>query len=257
MLKLININKYYGNKKKAIHALKDISLTVEAGEIFGIIGASGAGKSTLVRCMNLLEKPSSGDVLFEGTNLTQLDNKQLRQMRSNIGMIFQHFHLMEQKTVLANVCFPLEIQGLDAQVIRQKATEMLKIVGLEEKLNVYPSQLSGGQKQRVAIARALVNEPKVLLCDEATSALDPSTRNAILDLLKSINVNLGITIIIITHEMGIVEALCDRVAVLEAGTVAEIGTTHQVLSQPKAEVTKKLMEERHIKLSTQTKQGGA
>ncbi len=257
MLKLINISKEYRGKKNRIQALQNIDMSIETGEIFGVIGRSGAGKSTLVRCMNLLEKPSDGQVFLNGTELTALSEKELRAQRSKIGMIFQQFNLLEQRTVLANVCFPLEIAKIDKQTARNRAKEMLELVGLADKENAYPSQLSGGQKQRVAIARALVSEPQVLLCDEATSALDPATRNSILTLLKTVNRKLGITIVLITHEMSIVQALCNRVAVLENGSIAELGNTRQVFESPKSMATCALIEEKKIILLQASAKKGA
>ncbi len=257
MLELINVHKKYKSKHQSIHALNQINLKIEQGDIYGIIGKSGAGKSTLVRCINLLERPSSGKVLFQGLDLVTISEKELREQRSKIGMIFQHFHLMEQKTVFSNICFPLEILGVPSKVIHEKASKMLGIVGLSDKALSYPSELSGGQKQRVAIARALINNPKILLCDEATSALDPETRNSILTLLKSINKDLGITVIVITHEMGIVEALCNKVAVLDQGHLVETGTVEQIFSHAKSSITRKLIEERHIPISIERKQIGA
>ncbi len=246
MLKLINIGKEYRGKKARVQALQNIDISIEAGEIFGVIGRSGAGKSTLVRCMNLLEKPSDGQVFLNGIELTALSEKELRAQRSKIGMIFQQFNLLEQRSVLANVCFPLELAKVDKQTAKNRAKETLELVGLADKENAYPSQLSGGQKQRVAIARALVSEPQVLLCDEATSALDPATRNSILELLKTVNRKLGVTIVLITHEMAIVQALCKRVAVLENGAMAELGNTRQVFESPKSMATRALLEERKI-----------
>ncbi len=249
MLQLINVNKQFKSKKDTHHALININLTINNGEIFGIIGQSGAGKSTLVRCMNLLEKPNSGAVLFNSIDLTKLSEKELRKQRSKIGMIFQQFNLLEQSTVLKNVCFPLEIAGEDKKTAIEKATQMLELVGLSKKLNAYPSELSGGQKQRVAIARALVSSPEILLCDEATSALDPQTRNSILSLLKDINKKLNVTIVIITHEMSIVEAVCDKVAVLKNGLLAETGETNDIFLNPKTTTTRDLISEKSIVLN--------
>ena len=211
--------KTFSAKNGSVEALRGVSLSIGKGEIFGVIGLSGAGKSTLVRCMNLLERPDSGDVLLNGESLLKLNKEQLRLRRQKIGMIFQHFNLLEQQTVLENVCFPMEIRGIPKKERREKALELLKKVGLSEKAKAYPAQLSGGQKQRVAIARVLANEPEILLCDEATSALDPETTQTILRLLKTIRDTLGITIVVITHEMRVIQQVCTRVAVLDGGLV--------------------------------------
>ncbi len=257
MLELINVGKHYRTKSGSFEALSNINLTIRRGDIFGIIGQSGAGKSTLVRCMNLLEKPTEGKVMFGATDITQLASKDLRNYRRRVGMIFQQFHLLEQKNVLENVCFALDIFGADKKTMVERAKEMLEMVGLSDKLDSYPSQLSGGQKQRVAIARALVGDPEILLCDEATSALDPQTRNSILELLRQINEKLGVTIIIITHEMGIVEAMCNRVAVLKNGKLEEIGDTEEVLQNPKTRATKELIGEKRIILDVKCERRGA
>lgn len=214
---------------------------MEKGEIFGIIGLSGAGKSTLVRCLNLLERPTSGTVRVNGKNLTELSEKELRKERQKIGMIFQHFNLLMQRTALDNVCFPMEIAGIKKAEARKKALEYLKIVGLEEKALSYPSQLSGGQKQRVAIARVLASDPQILLCDEATSALDPQTTKAILELIKEINRDYEITVVVITHEMSVVQEICDKVAVLERGALVETGTVEELFRNPKTDEAKKLV----------------
>ncbi len=243
MLQLIDINKHYNTKNNNVIALSNINMSIKQGEIFGVIGQSGAGKSTLVRCLNLLEIPNSGKVIFNNTELTTLSKKELREQQRQMGMIFQQFNLLEQRSVLANVCFPLEIASVKKSEAIKKATELLTLVGLQDKLNAYPSQLSGGQKQRVAIARALVNNPKILLCDEATSALDPSTRNSILNLLKGINKKMNVTIVVITHEMSIVQAICDRVAVIDDGEIAEIGQTKEIFANPKSAATIKLISE--------------
>ena len=207
IIKIEHLDKWFKVKDMDVHALDDISLDIYKGEIYGIIGMSGAGKSTLVRCLNFLEKPTSGDVIIDGRNLAKLSNKELRATRKDIGMIFQHFNLLMQRNVLDNVCFPMELAGVKKKEARKKALEYLKIVGLEEKVKAYPAQLSGGQKQRVAIARVLASDPKILLCDEATSALDPQTTKSILQLLKEINQKYGITIVIITHEMAVVQEI--------------------------------------------------
>ena len=240
-IELKNISKRYSSKNGEVAALKDVSLSIPKNEIFGIIGLSGAGKSTLVRCINLLEHPDSGEVVIDGENLLELDRKQLQLRRQKIGMIFQHFNLLEQQTVLNNVCFPLEIRGISKKDRKEKAKELLKKVGLEEKMDAYPSQLSGGQKQRVAIARVLANEPDILLCDEATSALDPETTKTILQLLKNIHDTMGITIIIITHEMKVIQEICTSVAVLENGTVKECGSVAEIFTNPKTKATRRLL----------------
>ena len=240
-LEVHNLCKTFTAKNGSVEALKGVSLSIGKGEIFGVIGLSGAGKSTLVRCMNLLERPDSGDVLLNGESLLKLSKEQLRLRRQKIGMIFQHFNLLEQQTVLENVCFPLEIRGIPRKERREKALELLEKVGLADKANAYPAQLSGGQKQRIAIARALANEPKVLLCDEATSALDPTTTRSILSLLKEINERLGITIIVITHEMRVVEEICSRVAILDASQVAEMGKVEEIFRRPKTAAARRLL----------------
>ena len=218
--------------------MQDVSLTVETGEIFGIIGFSGAGKSTLVRCINLLERPTSGEVLLDGQELTALPPKQLRQTRKKIGMIFQHFNLMPSRTVAGNVAYPLRGSGLSREQIAAKVQSLLELVGIGNKADAFPSQLSGGQKQRVAIARALANDPSVLLCDEATSALDPQTTKAILHLLRDLNAKLGLTIVLITHEMAVVREICHRVAVMEHGRVAEQGEVFNVFVDPRQDITR-------------------
>lgn len=224
-----------------ITALRDINLTINDGEIFGIIGLSGAGKSTLVRCINYLEKPTSGEVILDGQPLGELSEKELLKKRQNIGMIFQSFNLLAQRNVIKNICYPLEIAGVKKDAAVKRAGELLELVGLSEKAKAYPSQLSGGQKQRVAIARALAAETKYLLCDEATSALDPDTTRSVLELLKKINVTLGVTIVVITHEMKVIDSICDRVAVLDSSTVAETGTTAEVFANPQSEIARKLI----------------
>lgn len=236
-----HLQKVFEGKSGTVRALDDISLEIGAGEIFGIIGLSGAGKSTLVRCINFLEVPTGGRVIFDGMDLGTLDPKALRQARRSMGMIFQQFNLLMQRTALGNVCFPLEIAGVDKAKARQRGMELLKIVGLEERAGAYPSQLSGGQKQRVAIARALATNPKVLLCDEATSALDPTTTRSILALLKEINQTLGITIIVITHEMKVIEEICQRVAIIDQSNIAEVGHVSEVFANPKSGIAKQLV----------------
>lgn len=228
-----NLCKTFETKEGKVEALKDINLKIEEGSIYGIIGMSGAGKSTLVRCLNYLERPTSGEVIVEGRELGSLTDKEIESLRSHIGMIFQHFNLLMQKTVIDNVCFPLTLQKVKKKEAYARARELLKVVGLSEKEKAYPAQLSGGQKQRVAIARALAMNPKILLCDEATSALDPQTTKSILKLLKSINEELNITIVIITHQMSVVREICDRVAVIEDGEIVEDGTVKDVFSRLK------------------------
>lgn len=241
MIQVENLCKRFNTKGGTVEAAKNISFSIEKGEIFGIIGLSGAGKSTLVRCLNLLERPTSGAVRVNGKNLTELSEKELRKERQKIGMIFQHFNLLMQRTALDNVCFPMEIAGIKKAEARKKALEYLRIVGLEEKALSYPSQLSGGQKQRVAIARVLASDPQILLCDEATSALDPQTTKAILELIKEINRDYGITVVVITHEMSVVQEICDKVAVLERGALVETGTVEELFRNPKTDEAKKLV----------------
>lgn len=224
-----------------MEAVKNVSLTIEDGDIFGIIGLSGAGKSTLVRCINLLEKPTSGSVLIDGVDITSLSKKELLNTRHSISMIFQGFNLLAQRSVIKNICYPLEITGVKKADALKKARELLKIVDLEDKEKAYPSQLSGGQKQRVAIARALATDPKILLCDEATSALDPNTTDSILTLLKKINKELGVTIVVITHEMKVVERICNKVAVLNHGEMQECGLVKDVFLKPKSDTAKELI----------------
>ena len=242
VIRLEHISKVYNGKDNQIVALEDVSLDIEKGDIYGIIGMSGAGKSTLVRCLNYLERPTSGHVRIDGKDLSDLSDKQLRQARSDIAMIFQHFNLLMQRNVLDNICFPLELAGIKKKQAREKAKELLKLVGLSEKEKAYPSQLSGGQKQRVAIARALAVDPKILLCDEATSALDPETTQSILKLLQSINRELGITIVIITHEMTVVQQICTHVAILDQGHLAETGTVSAIFASPKTQAGRRLVE---------------
>ena len=241
MIQVENLCKRFETKGGTVEAAKNISFSIEKGEIFGIIGLSGAGKSTLVRCLNLLERPTSGSVWVNGKNLTELSERKLRKERQNIGMIFQHFNLLMQRTALDNVCFPMEIVGISKKEARKKALEYLKIVGLEEKALSYPSQLSGGQKQRVAIARVLASDPEILLCDEATSALDPQTTKSILELIRKINKEYGITVVVITHEMSVVQEICNRVAVLERGVLVESGTVEELFRSPKTEAARRLV----------------
>ena len=241
MIEIKNLSKTFTLADGHVDALKDITLTVEDGDIFGIIGMSGAGKSTLVRCINLLERPTSGTVSIDGQDLSTLSEKELRRVRRDVTMIFQHFNLLMQKNCLKNVCFPMELSGVKKAGAEKRALELLEIVGLRDKALAYPSQLSGGQQQRVAIARALATDPKVLLCDEATSALDPSTTHSILELLREINRELGITIIIITHQMNVVESICRHVAILENGTIVETGEVGEVFSSPKSAAAQSLV----------------
>lgn len=241
MIELKNISKTYGKGDKGVTAIKEVNITINDGEIFGIIGLSGAGKSTLVRCINFLERPTTGEVIIDGQSLGSLSTKQLLEARRNIGMIFQGFNLLEQRTVLKNICFPLEIAGVKKADAEKRARELLELVSLSDKEKSYPSQLSGGQKQRVAIARALAANPKYLLCDEATSALDPDTTRSILELMKKINKELGITIVVITHEMSIIDSICDRVAVLDQSVVAEMGDVKTVFANPQSDIAKKLV----------------
>ena len=234
IIELNHLSKTFGGGENQVHALHDVSIAVQPGEIFGIIGLSGAGKSTLVRCINLLERPDEGQVLFHGRDLMTMNDKELRAQRHNITMIFQSFNLLEQRTAIDNICFPLELVGTPRKEARKRAMELLEIVGLPDKANAYPVQLSGGQKQRIAIARALATDPEVLLCDEATSALDPQTTDSILNLLQKINRERGITVIIITHQMSVIEQICHRVAILDHGNVAEIGKVEDVFRNPQS-----------------------
>ena len=236
MIKLVHVSKTFGDGETGVHAVRDVSLEIAPGEIFGIIGYSGAGKSTLVRCINLLERPTGGTVTVDGQELTRMPERDLRAVRKKIGMIFQHFNLMPSRTVAQNVAFPLK--GVDKAETDRKVKELLELVGLPDKAEAYPSQLSGGQKQRVAIARALASGPKVLLCDEATSALDPQTTRSILRLIQDINQKTGITVVIITHEMAVVKDICRRVAVMDGGRVVEEGDVFSIFSSPREAVTR-------------------
>ncbi len=235
MIELKNLEKTYRTSKGSVTAIKDINITINDGEIFGIIGLSGAGKSTLVRCINYLERPTSGQVIIDGKELGSLKTKELLKTRQNIGMVFQGFNLLAQRNVIKNICYPLEIAGMKKSDAVKRAESLLELVGLSDKAKAYPSQLSGGQKQRVAIARALAAKTHYLLCDEATSALDPDTTRSVLELLKKINRTLGVTIIVITHEMKVIDSICDRVAVLDNSTVAEIGDVRTVFANPKSD----------------------
>lgn len=241
IIEVKNLSKVYSKGRDGVKALENINLSIEKGQIYGIIGMSGAGKSTLVRCLNLLERPTSGTVEIEGKNLCSMSEKELREERREIGMIFQHFNLLSQKNVIDNISFPLRIQGISKEKAYERARELLREVGLEDKEKAYPSQLSGGQQQRVAIARALAVNPKILLCDEATSALDPKTTQSILDLLKSINAKYGITIVIITHQISVVTRICTHVAILADGHLVEKGRTAEVFSRPKTKETRELI----------------
>ena len=241
MIEIKHLSKTFGVSGGTVDALKDISLTIPDGEIYGIIGMSGAGKSTLVRCINMLERPTSGDILIDGKSMTELSQKELREKRRDITMIFQGFNLLMQRNCLKNVCFPLELAGVKKAEAEKRAAELLELVGLGDKFKSYPAQLSGGQQQRVAIARALATHPKILLCDEATSALDPQTTQSILSLIRDIHDRVGITVIIITHQMSVVEQICTRVAILDGGVVAEEGAVSDVFSSPKSEAAKRLV----------------
>ena len=241
MIELKHLSKTFQMKDGAVQALQDISLTIPDGMIYGIIGMSGAGKSTLVRCINLLERPTEGKVIIDGTEMQSLTPAQLRQRRQKIAMIFQQFNLLMQRSCLANVCFPMELAGVKKADAEKRARELLQTVGLPDKAGAYPAQLSGGQRQRVAIARALATDPKVLLCDEATSALDPDTTRSILGLIREINQKMGITVVVITHQMSVVEAICDRVAILDGGQVVEEGTVQEIFAKPKTAAARRLV----------------
>ena len=238
MIRLENVSKTFTDSNKEVHAVNNVSLTINDGDIFGIIGFSGAGKSTLVRCINLLEKPTEGKVFVDDAEITALSGKELRKARKKIGMIFQHFNLMPSRTIFGNVAYPLRGSGLSKEEIKEKVHHLLELVGISEKENAFPSQLSGGQKQRVAIARALANDPNILLCDEATSALDPQTTKSILKLLQQLNQTLGITVVVITHEMAVVKEICNRVAVMDHGDVVEEGEVFHVFASPKEPLTR-------------------
>ena len=241
MIELKHLSKTFQMKDGAVQALRDINLTIPDGMIYGIIGMSGAGKSTLVRCINLLERPTEGQVVIDGTEMQSLTPAQLRQRRQKIAMIFQQFNLLMQRSCLANVCFPMELAGVKKANAEKRARELLQTVGLPDKAGAYPAQLSGGQRQRVAIARALATDPKVLLCDEATSALDPDTTRSILGLIREINQKMGITVVVITHQMSVVEAICDRVAILDGGQVVEEGTVQEIFAKPKTAAARRLV----------------
>ena len=241
MIELRQVSKVFPTADGELRALSDINLTIQDGDVFGIVGMSGAGKSTLVRCINLLERPTQGQVLLDGKDLCALPEKELIRQRRSIAMIFQQFNLLMQRTCLKNICFPMEIAGVKRAEAEQRAREYLDIVGLPDKADAYPAQLSGGQKQRIAIARALASDPKILLCDEATSALDPKTTRDILRLVKDINQRLGITVVVITHEMAVVEEICSHVAILDHGVLQETGTVEEIFSNPKTEAGRRLV----------------
>ena len=241
MIEIKDLNKTFDTAAGPLHVLRDIRLTIQDGEIFGIIGLSGAGKSTLVRCINLLERPTTGTVVIDGKDMTRLSRDELLKTRQSIGMIFQSFNLLEQRSVLQNVCFPMEIARVNRADARARAMELLDMVGLADRSKSYPAQLSGGQKQRVAIARAMATNPKYLLCDEATSALDTATTQSILNILKEINRNVGVTIVVITHEMKVIDQICDRVAVLDSSRIVEIGDVSSVFTSPQSQIAKELI----------------
>lgn len=241
MIEIEHVSKSFDTREGRVEALKDVSLRIDDGDMFGIIGESGAGKSTLVRCINLLERPTSGSIVIDGTDVTGYQGKQLRQFRSTVGMIFQNFSLFQQRTVLQNVVFPLELKHVDKAEARERAGALLERVGIADKANRYPSELSGGQQQRVAIARALINQPKIMLCDEATSALDSRTTIQILELLKSINQETGVTMVLITHALDVAQRACNRIAVIDHGSIAEMGPTDEVFAHPKSDATRLLI----------------
>lgn len=241
MIELKNLSKRFVTADGTVNALENVNLTIENGDIYGIIGMSGAGKSTLVRCINMLERPTEGSVLIDGRDIGALSEKELREVRRKVTMIFQGFNLLMQRTCLKNICFPLELSGMKKADAKKRALELLEIVGLPDKANAYPAQLSGGQKQRIAIARALATDPEVLLCDEATSALDPKTTHSILELIREINEKIGITVIIITHQMSVIEEVCDHVAILDNGVVVEEGEVGTVFSNPQSEAARRLV----------------
>lgn len=241
MINITNLSKTFKGSENTVEALKNISLCINDGDIYGIIGMSGAGKSTLVRCMNMLERPTSGQVVINGKDLGSLSEKELRKERRKITMIFQGFNLLMQRNCLDNICFPLELAGVKREEAKKRAKELIELVGLPDKANAYPAQLSGGQQQRIAIARALATDPEVLLCDEATSALDPKTTHSILELIKDINKRLNITVVIITHQMSVVEEICNRVAILDDGRVVEEGEVSEVFANPKSSAARRLV----------------
>ena len=250
MIQLQHVCKTYGEGENAHHALRNVNLTINDGDVFGIIGASGAGKSTLVRCLNLLERPTDGAILYDGRDITGLSGRALLELRSQVGMIFQNFSLFQQRTVLRNVTFPLELRGEKGEAARKRAMELLELVGLADLAERYPSQLSGGQQQRVAIARALANNPKVMLCDEATSALDTRTTASILQLLQDINRELGVTLVVITHSLPVACKICNRVAVIDHGRIVEEGATAAVFGNPQSPVTRELLANDDLVMAT-------
>ena len=241
MIEIKNLSKTFQSGDGTVEALKNVNLSIEDGDIYGIIGMSGAGKSTLVRCINMLERPTEGQVIIDGCDIGTLSEIELRKIRRNVTMIFQSFNLLAQRTCIKNICFPLELAGVKKEDAKKRAMELLELVGLPDKADAYPSQLSGGQQQRIAIARALATDPKILLCDEATSALDPNTTHSVLSLIKDINAKLGITVIIITHQMSVVEEICNKVAILDQGEVVEEGAVSDVFSKPKSAAAKRLV----------------
>jgi D-methionine transport system ATP-binding protein len=241
MIEIVQLSKTFETKDGPVEALKDINITINDGDIYGIIGMSGAGKSTLVRCINMIERPTAGSVVIDGVDMAALSPRELREMRRSITMIFQSFNLLMQRTCLKNICFPLELVGMNKAAAKKRAMELLEIVGLPDKANAYPAQLSGGQQQRIAIARALATDPKVLLCDEATSALDPKTTSQILDLIKEINREMGITVIVITHQMSVVEKICNRVSILDGGVEVETGNVTDIFANPQSDAAKRLV----------------
>ena len=245
MIQIEHLNKTYVSRQGETHiALTDINLTIEDGSVFGIIGQSGAGKSTLVRCLNLLERPTSGSIIINGRDITSLSEKELREFRSSVSMVFQNFSLLQQRTVLRNVMFPLELRHADKKEAEKRARELLELVGLADKCDKYPSQLSGGKQKRVAIARALVNNPSIMWCVEATSALDSMTTHSILKLLKDINEKMGVTIVLITHSLAVAELICDNVVVIDEGKIVEEGKTEDIFANPQSDVARKLLEKR-------------
>lgn len=253
MIQIEHLYKTYSSGKQSHEALNDINLTIESGEVFGILGSSGAGKSSLVRCMNLLERPTSGRVLIDGKDITDDKNRDLSKIRSNIGMIFQNFSLFQQRTVLQNVTFPLELNNTPKEKREERAKYLLDLVGLKDLANRYPVQLSGGQQQRVAIARALANNPSIMLCDEATSALDSTTTAQILDLLRRINRDLNVTLVIITHSLAVARNICDRVAMIDGGKIVEIGDTSTLFKNPQSNILKTLIADEHVENHRGTK----
>ncbi|NSX24770.1 ATP-binding cassette domain-containing protein [Gardnerella vaginalis] len=253
MIQIEHLYKTYSSGKQSHEALNDINLTIESGEVFGILGSSGAGKSSLVRCMNLLERPTSGRVLIDGKDITDAKNRDLSKIRSNIGMIFQNFSLFQQRTVLQNVTFPLELNNTPKEKREERAKYLLDLVGLKDLANRYPVQLSGGQQQRVAIARALANNPYIMLCDEATSALDSTTTAQILDLLRRINRDLNVTLVIITHSLAVARNICDRVAMIDGGKIVEIGDTSTLFKNPQSNILKTLIADEHVENHRGTK----